>query len=226
LADAEAQKAAAAARALDFVEPNMLLGLGSGSTVRYFIEGLGERVRQGLAIRAVPTSEQSAELARSLTIPLVRDLPDLIDLAVDGADEVDPDLGLIKGRGGALVREKLVASAARRFVVIVDDSKLVPRLGRGPLPVEIVPFLWQHTRARLQQAGATITVRGGEREPLRSDNGNMILDLTFDGGIGDPSELARTLKATVGVVDHGLFLGMTDAVIVAGSEGIRIVERC
>jgi ribose 5-phosphate isomerase A len=218
-------KRAAAAKALELVQDGMLLGLGTGSTARFFTEGVGRLVAEGMKIRAVPTSRDTAELAAGLSIPIVTELVGQIDLAVDGADEVDPALNLIKGRGGALFREKLVAAVAKRFVVVVDESKLVKQLGAGVLPVEVIPFLWRSTAERLTALGVTLVVRGGEETPYVTDNGNIVLDVTVDGGIGNPSDFARDLKAVTGVVEHGLFVGMTDTVIVAGPDGPRAVGR-
>src|SRR5690348_8179548 len=146
--DTESLKAAAAARALRLVQPGMVIGLGTGSTARYFIDGLGRLVAQGLSVTGVPTSRAAADQARTLGIALTDHIDRPLDLAVDGADEIDPKSNLIKGRGGALLREKLVAAAARRFVVIADETKLVPRLGQGALPVEISAFLWRQTAQR------------------------------------------------------------------------------
>jgi ribose 5-phosphate isomerase A len=182
-------------------------------------------VADGMKLRCVPTSRATAEMAAELGIPIVQDPLGPIDLAVDGADEVDPALYLIKGRGGALFREKLVADAARRFIIIVDDSKLVKQLGVGELPVEVLPFLWRTTAERLIALGTSLTVRGGEDTPYITDNGNLILNLVVEGGIKDAPALAKTLKATTGVVEHGLFIGLTDTLIVAGPEGPRVVGR-
>ncbi len=203
----------------------MLLGLGSGTTVRYFTEGVGKLMAEGMKIRGVPTSRATAELAAVHGIPVVEDLVGPIDLAVDGADEVDPKLNLIKGRGGALFREKLVAAASKRFVAVVDESKIVNRLGEGVLPVEVLPFLWRSTAERLAALCTGLKVRGGEEEPYVTDNGNLILDLSFDGGIEDADTLTTALKAIIGVVEHGLFVGMTDTCIVGGPEGARLLER-
>src|SRR5438067_9912013 len=166
----------------------MLIGLGSGSTARYFTEGLGRLVSKGLKMRGVPTSRETAELAAELGIPIVTELLGPIDLAVDGADEVDQALNLIKGRGGALFREKLVAAASKRFVVVIDESKLVKELGVGVLPVEVVPFLWRSTAERLTALGLSLVVRGGEETPYITDNGNLILDVTVEGGIANAAE--------------------------------------
>ena len=214
-------KREAAEKALELVQDGMLLGLGSGSTARYFTEGVGRLVTDGMKVRAVPTSRDTAELAASLGIQIVTELVGPIDLAVDGADEVDPSLNLIKGRGGALFREKLVAAASKRFVVVVDESKVVTQLGEGVLPVEVLPFLWRSTAERLTGLGVSLALRGGEETPYVTDNGNLIVDLTIDGGIRDPGALGLELKGVTGVVEHGLFVGMTDTVIVAGPDGAR-----
>jgi len=221
----EALKRAAAEKALELVQDGMLLGLGSGSTAKYFTEGVGRLVASGMKLRCVPSSRATAELAAELGIQIVQELVGEIDLAVDGADEVDPALNLIKGRGGALFREKIVAAASRRFVVVVDESKVVKQLGVGVLPVEVSPFLWRTTAERLIALGSSLTVRGGEEAPFITDNGNLILDLMFQGGIDDPAGLALAIKATTGAVEHGLFIGMTDTCIVAGADGPRMVGR-
>jgi ribose 5-phosphate isomerase A len=221
----EAFKKAAAEKALELVQDGMLLGLGTGSTSRYFVEGVGRLVEGGMKLRGVPTSRESAELAASLGIPVVTEMVGQIDLAVDGADEVDPALNLIKGRGGALFREKLVAAAARRFVVVVDESKLVKELGVGVLPVEVLPFLWRTTAERVTALGVSLVVRGGEETPYITDNGNLILDVTVPDGIQDPVELGNDLKKVTGVVEHGLFVGMTDTVIVANGDGPKAIGR-
>jgi len=221
----EAFKKAAAEKAVELVQDGMLLGLGSGSTSRYFIEGVGRLVEGGMKLRAVPTSRDAAELAATLGIPIVTEMVGQIDLAVDGADEVDPALNLIKGRGGALFREKLVAAASRRFVVVVDESKLVKELGVGVLPVEGLPFLWRTTAERVTALGVSLTVRGGEETPFITDNGNLILDVTAPGGIKNPPELGMELKKLTGVVEHGLFVGMAHTVIVANGDGPKAIGR-
>ena len=221
----EELKQAAAEKALELVQDGMLLGLGSGSTAKYFTEGVGRLVASGMKLRCVPSSRATAEMAAELGIPIVQELVGEIDLAVDGADEVDPALNLIKGRGGALLREKLVAEAAKRFIVIVDESKMVKQLGVGGLPVEVLPFLWRTTAERLTALGASLKVRGGEESPYITDNGNLILDLIVDEGIKNPGALADALKKTTGVVEHGLFVGLTDTVIVAGPEGPKMIGR-
>ena len=218
-------KRAAAEKALELVQEGMLVGLGSGTTARYFTEGLGRLIAGGMKVRGVPSSRETAELAAVNGVPIVQELIGLIDIAVDGADEVDPVMNLIKGRGGALTREKLVAAAAKRFVVVVDESKLVKQLGVGVLPVEVLPFLWRTTAERLTALGASLTVRGGEESPFITDNGNLILDLMIEGGIKDGSGLGDELKKITGVVEHGLFTGMTDTLIVGGPDGPKVVGR-
>jgi ribose 5-phosphate isomerase A len=218
-------KQAAAEKALELVSDGMLIGLGSGSTAAFFVEGLGRLVAEGMKVRGVPSSRSTAEMAAALGIPIVTELVGQIDLTVDGADEVDPHLNLIKGRGGALFREKLVAAASKRFVVVVDESKLVKQLGVGVLPVEVLPFLWRSTAERIAALGVSLVVRGGEETPYVTDNGNLILDLTVEGGIKDPAGFGVELKKVTGVVEHGLFVGMTDTVITADADGVRATGR-
>ena len=218
-------KRAAAEKAVELVQDGMLVGLGTGSTARYFTEGVARLVAGGMTVRGVPTSRATAELAASLGIPIVTELIGQIDLAVDGADEVDPALNLIKGAGGAMTREKLVAASSKRFVVVVDESKLVKRLGVGVLPVEVLPFLWRSTAERLLAIGVSLVVRGGEDAPYVTDNGNLVLDLTVEGGISNAATFDGELKRVTGVVEHGLFVGMTDTVIVAGADGPRAIGR-
>ncbi len=218
-------KQTAAQKALELVQDGMLVGLGSGSTARYFTEGLGRLVAEGMKVRGVPTSRETAELAAQHGIPIVTELVGQIDLAVDGADEVDPALNLIKGRGGALFREKLVAAASKRFVVVVDESKLVKQLGVGVLPVEVLPFLWRSTAERLTALGLSLVLRGGEETPYITDNGNLMLDVTVEGGINNPKDFGIAVKQITGVAEHGLFIGMTDTVIVAGPEGPKAIGR-
>jgi len=217
-ADREPLKRAAAQRALELLEPGMVVGIGTGSTARFFIEGLA-----GHRVAVVPTSQASAELARAAGLQVLESTQGSIDLAVDGADEIDDQLRLVKGHGGALFREKMVATAARRFVVIADDSKLVDRLGRTFVPVEVAPFLWGHTLARLAGLSAGCRLRGGEGSPYQTDNGNLIVDLTFVEGISEPEQTAIALKTTTGVLEHGLFLGLTGGAIVAGAGGVRVL---
>jgi ribose 5-phosphate isomerase A len=217
----------AAAAALADVQPGMKVGLGTGRTAEHFVRLLGERVKEGLEVTGIATSERTASLAASVGIRVTTlDAEPVLDLAVDGADEVDPELRLIKGGGGALLREKIVAHAARRFVVIVDEAKLVQELGAFPLPVEVVPFgLGATVRAvesALGRLGLTAVV--GERQAggkaYVSDNGNRILDLQL-GRIPAPEALAQALRSIPGVVEHGLFIGMASAAIIAGRGGIK-----
>ena len=223
-------KQQAASRALDFVRDGMVIGLGTGSTTSYFIKMLGERIQSGSLrdIRGVPTSEHSAKRAQALGIPLTS-LADYseIDLAVDGADEVDPNLNLIKGMGRALLREKIVEIHARLFLVIVDDSKLVSRLGmRSPLPVEILPFeSAAHLRWLSTLGCQTELWRENDGSPVVTDNGNYLATCRFENGIPDPYLLAHQLSMRPGIVEHGLFLDMAGKAIVAGSDGTRILER-
>lgn len=200
----------------------MTLGLGTGSTAHWFVVAVGELVRGGMQLLGVPTSLASERLAREHGIPLTELGASGLDLAVDGADAVDPDLRLIKGAGGALVREKIVAAAARRFVVVVDESKLRERLS-GPVPVEMLHFGAAATLAALSATGASFKVRRqADDQPVVSDNGNLIADGDY-AEIDDPEGLADRLEAIPGVVGHGLFLGMTDLVLAARSNGA--VER-
>jgi ribose 5-phosphate isomerase A len=217
-------KARAAARALTLVRSGMIVGLGTGSTAELFVRGLAARMREGLRVTGVPTSSAIEALARSLDIPVTERFDRAIDLAVDGADEIDPNLNLIKGRGGAMVREKLVAQAARRFVVIADESKLVDALGKAPVPVEVLPFLHQRTLMVLEDLGARPILRGGS-DPVMTDNGNYVVDCKFGAPLTSPPELAAALDAVPGVVGHGLFLGMATAAIVAGPTGVRTLTR-
>ena len=218
--DQAAQKAAAAVRAAMEVQPGMVVGLGSGSTAALVVESLGARLRDGLRFVGVPTSDATREQAIRLGIPLTTldDHPEL-DLDIDGADEVDPRGEMIKGLGGALLREKIVASAARRLLIVVDEGKNVPQLGlRAPVPVEVVRFGWRATAARLQAWGATAELRGGGHGPFVTDGGNYILDCRFAGGI-DLAQLASAIKSVLGVVEHGLFVGLRPTVITGRADG-------
>jgi len=228
----ETYKRAAAARALDFVRSGMRLGLGTGSTARHFVELLAERVRAGLDVVAVPTSEATQAQAARLGIALTTldETPEL-DLTVDGADEIAPDLTLIKGGGGALLREKVVASASAAMVVIADESKWVATLGRYPLPIEIVPFGAMATRRAVEAAAADAACPGPA--PLRkgqnghafvTDGGHWLLDAQLQR-IADPQALATRLSAVPGVMEHGLFIGMARTAILAGPGGVRLIER-
>jgi ribose 5-phosphate isomerase A len=229
--DIEAQKRQAAAKALEWVKPGMRLGLGTGSTARHFVDLLGERVRVGLDVLCVPTSEATREQAQACGIRLstLDETPEL-DLTVDGADEVGPDLTLIKGGGGALLREKIVAAASARLLIIADESKWVSALGRYPLPIEVIPFGFTTTqRAIARAAGLADTAalalrRNGAGHPFVTDSSHWIIDAAL-GRIDDPRGLAARLAAIPGVVEHGLFIGLAQAVILAGASGSRVVER-
>ena len=222
-------KEQAARRALAYLESGMVLGLGTGSTTAYFLELLGEQLKAGTLqdIVGVATSEQTAERARSRGIPLATLAEHArLDLVIDGADEVDGDLNLIKGLGRALLREKIVESHAERFVVIVDESKVVQRLGRGPLPVDLVPFGYQAQLHWLNALGCRAEMRRESDGSLAiTDDGNYMALCRFPDGIADPHALARTLAYRPGIVDHGLFLDMATDVIVAGTAGIRVMQR-
>lgn len=218
----DAAKRAAAEAAADQVADGMVVGLGTGSTVRFLLERLAKRIQnEGLKIRGVATSRDTMVRAEALRIPMLElDQVDELALAIDGADEVDPRKHLIKGGGGALTREKLVALAAKRFVVVADIEKQVDLLGRAfPLPIEVLPFGWTHTSRRLAALGFSTQLRRQEGgEPWTSDNGNLILDCSSDG-MADPPGMARQLDAVSGVVEHGLFCAMADEVILAHPDG-------
>ena len=219
-------KRMAARRALEFVEDGMLLGLGSGSTSRMFIEELGERVKQGLRVRGIATSTASRQLAESLSIPIITfDDSPVLDLAVDGADEVGPGLALIKGGGGALLREKIVASAARRFIVIADSSKLVDQLGRFPLPVEVIQMALPVVARKLDGFGLKSKLRHRpDGSTFITDEGNYILDCAC-GEITDPAKTAAEIRGIAGVVEHGLFLKMASFALIASDRAVIEVGR-
>jgi ribose 5-phosphate isomerase A len=226
-AQADEWRRRAAEAAIADVSDGMRLGLGTGRTAEHFVRLLGERVRDGLNVVAVATSERTATLAALVGIPVATlDTEPVLDLAIDGADEVDARLRLIKGGGGALLREKIVANAAGRFIVIVDEAKLVAQLGAFPLPVEIVPFgLTATVRAIERALGAlgiagAIVLRTRSDQPFVTDNGNRIVDLHL-GRIANPEAVAAALAAIPGVVEHGLFIGMATAAIIAGAGGVR-----
>ncbi|MCC7250386.1 ribose-5-phosphate isomerase RpiA [Hyphomicrobium sp.] len=227
----ESYKVAAARHALTFVEPRMRLGLGTGSTASRFVELLGAEVRAGLQVLCVPTSEETRALAAKLGIPLTTlDETPLLDLTIDGADELDGELRLIKGGGGALLREKIVATASDRMIVIADVSKKVDKLGSFPLPVEVVRFGVTATRNMIEMLAADsgcngeVTLRlGRDGNPFITDGGNYIFDCAF-GQIDDPESLDEALKFIPGVVENGLFLGIADAAVIGGPEGVSVIE--
>jgi ribose 5-phosphate isomerase A len=230
--DSTALKRASAAKALDFVTEGMKLGLGTGSTAEAFLDLLGLRVRSGLKVTCTATSERTATKARSLGITLAA-LDDLapLDLTIDGADEADRNLDLIKGGGGALLREKIVAASSKRMIVIADESKLVSRLGKYPLPVEIVEFGHLTTLSRLRIAlsglgypSIDVALRTRDGKAFRSDSNHLIYDCAL-GGIPDAKKLAATLSAIPGVVDHGLFIGIATTLLISHPGEIEIIER-
>jgi ribose 5-phosphate isomerase A len=223
---AEQLKRAAAAAALEEVAGGMLLGLGTGSTAKIFVDLLGEKVRDGLRVTAVPTSEATAAQARALGIPLTTldETPEL-DLTIDGADETDDQLRLIKGGGAALLREKIVAAASRRMIVIADIGKRVPRLGAFPLPVEVNPFGLGATQRMVERvaAGAPVILRlDPSGKPMVTDGGHFILDLRL-GVIADPEGLSRALHDVPGVVEHGLFIGLCHRAYLAAPDGVAVL---
>jgi ribose 5-phosphate isomerase A len=231
MSDPASLKRAAALRALDFVQDGMKLGLGTGTTAEAFLEVLGPRVAGGLKIMGTATSERTAERARALSIPMT-DLDQLapLDLTIDGADETDRTLTLIKGGGGALLREKIVAASSRKMIVIADRSKLVDKLGHFPLPIEVVSFGHATTAARIIQVLAglgynrvPVTLRLRDGEPFKTDTGNLIYDCSL-GVIGDVGLLALALSSITGVVEHGLFVGLASTLILAGEAGVEVIE--
>lgn len=227
--DATRYKRLAAERAVELILPGMVIGLGSGSTAAFVVRRLAALLGEGklAGVTGVPTSLETESLARSLGVPLttLEERPAL-DLAIDGADEVDPDLCLIKGGGGALLREKIVAQASRWFTVVVDEGKLSPRLGtRWPVPVEVLPFGWRSQALFLEGLGARVARRdASDGTPYRTNQDNFILDCTF-GPIMHPAELAAKLEARAGIVEHGLFIGLTSELIVAGPQGVEHRRR-
>jgi len=222
-------KQQAARRAVYFIEPGMVVGLGHGSTALFAVQRIAELLNAGKLseILGVPCSLKIEEEVPRLGIPLTSlDEHPIIDMTIDGADEVDPNLDLIKGGGGALLREKIVAQASRREIIVVEESKLSPALGtRWPVPVEVIPFGWRSQISFLESLGACVTVRqasGGRR--FITDQGNLILDCNF-GPLPQPAQVARELSQRTGIVEHGLFLGLTTDVIVAGKKGVRHLTR-
>jgi len=216
------EKAAAARKSLEYIKDGMVVGLGSGSTATFVIKFLGEQVRQGLKIRGIPTSRASGELAGSLGIPLTSfDEVPYTDVTIDGADEVDPKLNLIKGGGGALTREKVIATASKKMVVVADSGKVVPALGKFPLPLEIIAFARTVIEKKIISLGATPKLRiKPDGSTFITDNGNQILDCSF-GQIKDPAALARVLSDTPGIVEHGLFIGIAKQAFVGKGTSVE-----
>jgi ribose 5-phosphate isomerase A len=224
----EQLKQQAAEKAVEQVQSGMVLGLGTGSTARYAVDKIGQLWQSGqlTGIVGIPTSEATAAQARGYGIPLTNlyEHP-ILDLAIDGADEVDPHLNVIKGLGGALLREKMVEQNAKQLIIVVDERKISRQLGTvSPVPVEVVRFEWQYTARWLESLGCLPKLRGGEASPYITDNGNYILDCHFPDKVADAGALAEMLTARVGVVEHGLFLNMATEVIVAASTGVRVLK--
>lgn len=219
------QKQAAAAKAVEYIEEGMVLGLGTGSCAAKMVDLLGKRVAEGLRVTGVPTSEATAAQARSLNIPIVGlDEVSVIDLTIDGTDEVDPEGRLIKGGGGAHLREKIVASLSDRMIVIAEAKKKVRQLGAFKLPVEVVRFAAGALKPKLEALGSTPTLRlAKDGTPFLTDEGNYIYDCAF-GNIDDPEELALTLSTMPGVVEHGLFIGYADLVLIGTDDGVEVIE--
>jgi ribose 5-phosphate isomerase A len=223
----ELLKKQAAEKAVEHVQSGMVLCLGTGSSAKYSVMKIGELYQSGVLtdIVGIPTSSGTETLARQYDIPLV-DLNDypVIDLAIDGADEITPELHLIKGLGGALLREKMIEQAVKRFIVIADERKIVDKLGtRSPLPVEVTQFGWRHQARWLATLDCTPTLRMVDGQPYVTDNANYILDCAFANGIDDPHKLAAILRDRTGIVEHGLFLDIATEAIVAGREGLRFI---
>jgi ribose 5-phosphate isomerase A len=220
------EKQSAAHAAVQLIEPGNVVGLGTGSTSTYALRYLAERVRGGLKIVGIPTSQEIKRLAEQLGVPLTTlDEHPQVDIDIDGADEIDPELNLVKGGGGAFLREKVIASAARRFVVIADSAKQVSRLGKFPLPVEVSPFAESLVARRVEALGAGVSVRRyAYGNPYVTDEGHHILDCSF-GEITDPSVLAEKLRAIPGVVEHGLFIGMAEMALIGKNGNVLKVGR-
>ncbi len=218
-------KRRAAERAVEFVNQDQIVGLGTGSTARFAIEALGRRVKEGLSIKGVPTSNETERLAREAGISLLAlNEASAIDVVIDGADEVDPQYNLIKGGGGALTREKLVALASKTRIIVVDDSKLVKQLGSTfALPVEVLPFGWSHAARRLEGLESRVSLRLIGDQPFKTDNDNYILDCRFDQ-IGDPARLEREIKLLPGVIESGLFVSLVDFLIVGHEDRVEVQE--
>jgi ribose 5-phosphate isomerase A len=219
-------KSRAAERAIQFVESGQVVGLGTGSTAALAIQGLGRLVKEGLTITGVPTSTRSERIARELGIPLVtlNDCP-RVDITIDGADQIDDRFDMIKGGGGALIREKLVAIASNREIIVVDESKLVSRLGVSvPLPVEVLQFAWRLSSRLLAELGCVPKLREAAGLPFESDNGNYILDCDF-GAIADPRSLERSIRQVPGVVESGLFVGLAHTVVIGSESGVEVRNR-
>ncbi|PPA70948.1 ribose-5-phosphate isomerase RpiA [Jeotgalibacillus proteolyticus] len=223
--DKDFKKKLAGEKAAEFVKDGMVVGLGSGSTMYWTIKKIGEQVSEGIAIQGIPSSVQTANWAKEFGIPLT-DFSKVkqVDLAIDGADEIDQNFDLIKGGGGSLVREKIIDSAAGQLIIAADDSKLVKALGAFPLPVEVVPFGYEIIKEKIARLGSEPVLRSQNGKAFVTDNGNYILDCLFSE-ITDPKKLHNLLKSMVGVVETGLFINMTDMVIIGKSTGTEILHK-
>lgn len=216
-------KKAAGEKAVEYVKDGMVLGLGSGSTVYWTLKKLGELVAEGLNVKGIPTSKRTEKWASQFNIPLTDfSNVDIIDVAIDGADEIDPQFNLTKGGGGSLVREKIVDAHSNMLIIVADESKSVSQLGKFPLPVEIVPFGWQSTAKKIATLGCKPTLRKKDENIFISDNGNYILDCAFTA-IPNPAKLHEELKQLIGVVETGLFIGITDKVLIGKGKNNQVI---
>lgn len=225
LTEQENQKKLVGEAAVKYIENGMIVGLGSGSTVNWMLQSLAKRIEEeNLQIECIPTSKKTEKLANELGIPLIDESSiKKIDLAIDGADEVDPQYNLVKGGGGSLVREKIIDTAAKEFIVIADESKLVSKLGAFKLPVEVIPFGWELTAQRIEELGGAVSLRNKGNGPFISDNGNYILDCDF-GEINNPAELHHQIKSLVGVVETGLFVGNATKLITVKNNEVMVID--
>lgn len=217
-------KKAAGEKAAEYIQDGMIIGLGSGSTVYWMMKRLGELVEEGMNVKGIPSSIRTEGWARDFGIPLTNfSEVQMLDLAIDGANEIDPQFNLSKGGGGSLVREKIVNANAKKLIIIVDESKMVMELGKSPLPVEILQFGWEITAVKISKLGCKPVLRLREDERFISDNGNYIIDCAFES-IPEPKELHRELKQMLGVVETGLFIGMAHTIIIAGKAEVKVIE--
>lgn len=221
----EIEKKNAGEKAVEFIKDNMTIGLGSGTTVYWFMKELGERIDQGLNITAIPTSKRTEYWAKKFGIPLVEAADtDHIDLTIDGANEIDRNLNLIKGGGGSLVREKIIGNYSKEYIIIVNHEKKCEQLGNYPVPIEVIPFGWRITSRYIERLGCEAEIRKSMNSIFISDNGNYILDCKF-GNISNPVSLHSELKMTPGVIETGLFIDMTDKVILGQEKGVVIIDK-
>ncbi|MBP2240504.1 ribose 5-phosphate isomerase A [Cytobacillus eiseniae] len=218
-------KKAAGEKAVEYIKDGMIIGLGSGSTVYWTLKKLGELVEEGLNVKGIPSSLRTEGWAKEFKIPLT-DFSEVqtLDIAIDGADEIDPDFNLTKGGGGSLVREKMVDAHSKKLIIVADESKMVSQLGEFPLPVEVLPFGWEVTAKKIEALGAKPVLREREDSIFISNNGNYILDCHFHT-IADPKKLHHELKQMLGVVETGLFIDMTDTIIIAGQNEVKVIDH-